>query len=841
METRIDESAVENEQRTKILLEEFREDSKKTQEVFMTRINTDLRGMKTTIDKVLTEQQSLSRKQAAHEQKFLAMDTTQNTLEQKMVTLDKTTSIRSSNLEQAQQQATALQSRRIDDVITKLQTERAQFVREQQQQQAQQQQQQRAPTQNTNNNNNNIPTKDELMTFQQVSSEQQAQRMEDFEKYQLARMTQFEDDQRQQLEQLLGDQQQQSPYPSRNQNQNPNGNPQQQQRNNGTPPPFPPQQLQNNSNSNSNSNNGNPPPFPPQQRNNQNHNGNPPPFPIPQQQQQRSPSNMPSSSSSMDEMDYGTATEQQLHQRLQEAQSRKQQLVDQLRDMQSQEDAYHGRGPSSSSSTKKNGANNTSSSSSNHPPPPPFASRTDPQQRSSSSSRQQPPQQENGHHDFRQDHNDSDHDSRNESSSPPSPPAPKRSMLRDRLGKSSGEELYQPATRRQFDDEDLDDEDDYDTDQDDYLSEDEKQQMQHERMMRRDPVAPPVEMGPRGSNSGTGGRGQQNKSRRTPPPPRGGVVGQQQFNADPTTRRDGMHADDDFLDSDVDHSNHGGSMRTKLGGMRAFKGDDQSPNDGIFNQDHDIGRRNTHNRGKKERNNNGGNDTAMMPPPPAGGRIHRKHGLDSPPKSDPIVDRKLEHFLIETMKDGPKPHFDKMMEDLLLEKYRPMFPWLKPGNVSFLRNVLITYLEHKGCQVDMDLSQSSAKATREWNQLLDVLSYELNLWTGETPKIIEEPDHQWGIYGSKNISLKTSQRSSNSPATSQQRSSSHPSQRGGNPPTNQRRETTQRPSIPSQNGNPPPNQRGVMSKKEAARRKQRNDKIFSVSADPTDMGKSMFN
>merc|ERR1719506_1557928 len=135
-----------------------------------------------------------------------------------------------------------------------------------------------------------------------------------------------------------------------------------------------------------------------------------------------------------------------------------------------------------------------------------------------------------------------------------------------------------------------------------------------------------------------------------------------------------------------------------------------------------------------------------------------------------------------------------MMEDLLLEKYRPMFPWLKPGNVSFLRNVLITYLEHKGCQVDMDLSQSSAKATREWNQLLDVLSYELNLWTGETPKIIEEPDHQWGIYGSKNISLKTSQRSSNSP----------------------------------------PNQRGVMSKKEAARRKQRNDKIFSVSADPTD-------
>merc|ERR1719506_1076578 len=67
-----------------------------------------------------------------------------------MVTLEKTTSIRSSNLEQAQQQATALQSRRIDDVITKLQTERAQFVREQQQQQAQQQQQ-RAPTQNTNN------------------------------------------------------------------------------------------------------------------------------------------------------------------------------------------------------------------------------------------------------------------------------------------------------------------------------------------------------------------------------------------------------------------------------------------------------------------------------------------------------------------------------------------------------------------------------------------------------------------------------------------------------------------------------------------------------------------
>mmetsp|Transcript_37804 Transcript_37804/g.42148 ORF Transcript_37804/g.42148 Transcript_37804/m.42148 type:complete len:308 (+) Transcript_37804:418-1341(+) len=263
-----------------------------------------------------------------------------------------------------------------------------------------------------------------------------------------------------------------------------------------------------------------------------------------------------------------------------------------------------------------------------------------------------------------------------------------------------------------------------------------------------------------------------------------------------------MHADTDGEENDI-------GVRQTLGGMRAFQGDEQLPNKNLFGSNEGGGTGPMGGSSSTSNSKKGRRSRTTLPPdntsrnkkpvaPIAGGsKIHRKHGLTTPPPSNPVLDRKLEHFIQETLKDGPKPHFDKEMEQLIYEKFHPLFSWLKPQNVTFLRSVLITYFNHQGCQVDMDLSEASPKARREWDQLLDILSYELHHWTGEIPKIIEEPNHQWGIYGSKNVQMK--------PKTT-------PQQGPG---------------------------RGI-TKEEAARRKRRNNKAFNVSTDPTDPSHSMF-
>ncbi|OEU23536.1 hypothetical protein FRACYDRAFT_267556 [Fragilariopsis cylindrus CCMP1102] len=105
----------------------------------------------------------------------------------------------------------------------------------------------------------------------------------------------------------------------------------------------------------------------------------------------------------------------------------------------------------------------------------------------------------------------------------------------------------------------------------------------------------------------------------------------------------------------------------------------------------------------------------------------------------------------------------------------------------------------------MDLREASPKALREWDQLLDLLSNELYQWTNETPEIIQEPNNQWGIYGSKNVRMKTT-----------------------TPPTNNNNNAN--------NGGP---QQQGMTKEEMLRRKRRNDKAFHVSTDPSDVNHRM--
>mmetsp|Transcript_11825 Transcript_11825/g.12706 ORF Transcript_11825/g.12706 Transcript_11825/m.12706 type:complete len:317 (-) Transcript_11825:75-1025(-) len=308
---------------------------------------------------------------------------------------------------------------------------------------------------------------------------------------------------------------------------------------------------------------------------------------------------------------------------------------------------------------------------------------------------------------------------------------------------------------------------------------------------------------PRGPGGGAGGGGpggqrQQQQGRR----------GEQ----DDPRRGGGGHSPNMMhADTDGEDNNNNEQVRQTLGGMRAFQGDEQLPNKNLFGSNEGGGTgpmggssSSTSNskKGRRSRTTLPPDNTSRNKKPVApiagGSKIHRKHGLTTPPPSNPVVERKLEHFIQETLKDGPKPHFDQEMEQLLYEKFHPLFSWLKPQNVTFLRSVLITYFNHQGCQVDMDLSEASPKARREWDQLLDILSYELQHWTGEIPKIIEEPNHQWGIYGSKNVQMK--------PKT-----------------------------TPQQQGQG----RGI-TKEEAARRKRRNNKAFNVSTDPTDPSHSMF-
>jgi hypothetical protein len=487
----------------------------------------------------------------------------------------------------------------------------------------------------------------------------------------------------------------------------------------------------------------------------------------------------------------GGATERQLQERLNEAQSRKEGLLNQLSEMQHQEDLYHGRsssadGPPGGGSTpgrtgqqqQQQQQQQQGSASELYDAPPSSPNGVNDRNNGGSRQHQRQPQ-------FEDDHIEDEIEEEEEEEEPP-----RRSMLRDRLGKASGEEMYKPKNgRRGGPADDFDDQDD-----DDMLSEEEERQFQHERMMRRDPVSPPVAMGPQRGGGGGGSAPRQQQQQQQ----RGGQ--RDRFNDDP--RRSGggrpsspnmMHSDPDFLDD-----NEADTVQQKLGSMRAFKGDEPLQSKSLFGND-PIGNNNSNGR------NNSSRKKQAAPAAAGGKKVHRTRGLTPPPASNPILDRKLEHFLKETLKDGPKPHFDKEMENLLLEKYQPLneYGWLKPANVAFLRSVLCTFLEHKGCQVEMDLREASPKALREWDQLLDLLSYELHQWTNETPEIFEEPNNQWGIYGSKNVRMKTTTTNNNNNVN---------------------------------NGSP---QQQGMTKEEMLRRKRRNDKAFHVSTDPSDVNHRM--
>jgi hypothetical protein len=144
-------------------------------------------------------------------------------------------------------------------------------------------------------------------------------------------------------------------------------------------------------------------------------------------------------------------------------------------------------------------------------------------------------------------------------------------------------------------------------------------------------------------------------------------------------------------------------------------------------------------RNNSDRDNNNNNNTPSM------GRHAARPEPVSPPDT-PVIDRKLQHFLQDTVDKGPRDHIDKAMDDLIMEKYQPVYPWLKPGNAQFLRSVLTTFLEHKGAQVEMDLRDASEQAAYEWDEQLHILSMELKRLTGSEPRIVPEGNNQWGIY-----------------------------------------------------------------------------------------------
>jgi hypothetical protein len=170
-------------------------------------------------------------------------------------------------------------------------------------------------------------------------------------------------------------------------------------------------------------------------------------------------------------------------------------------------------------------------------------------------------------------------------------------------------------------------------------------------------------------------------------------------------------------------SSKGGVLRDPVSSERSTA-DNKKERDGI------VGR---NQRGSR-------NDFAPVPPPSASTAANKNR------IGGPSIDDRLEHFLRETTKSGPQDHFNKEMESLLMEKYRPMYDWLTPNNALFLRNVLVTFMEHKGCQVEMDLKNATEQAAYEWEELLNILAFELYRLTGEEPKIVSEGSNKWGIY-----------------------------------------------------------------------------------------------
>lgn len=637
MDAKIDRTTQENIQRTQSMLNEFREDNKKTQETFLNRINSEVSGMKSSMDKVLQEQRDLQQKQNTQSASFANLEKAREEQSQKLLALEKTTSIRAQNLELNTNQEAKNQAQRLEAL------ERNAVA------------------------GGGSPQPGGSSTFQ--IEQQQNERMAAFEQSQLERMAAFEDSQRRELEDALRMHRESS-----------------------------------------------------QQQRNTNMGGGMNRNPGYQQEQAR-----------MDE------TERQLQERLEQAQSRKEELLEQLREMQEQEEMNSRQGQFQ-------------------------------QQRRS------PPGSPSSRFD----------DEEDEEKEPP-----RRRMMRDRLGKAGDEELYQPKGGRRSAGpmDDFDDEDDFEDRMDDRMrgmDREEERRMQHERMMRRDPVDPPEAMG---------GRRPQQRGRNGPGSPAGRY--------DPRRGRPSDDMMEDELAYGIGRDSSG--MRESLGKMRSFKGDEQLPNKPFDGQGGmgpmggsmgGMGRRGSPQQDRRAPPGQG--DRGMRSPQQQSGARQRRAGLSEPPPPNPVVDQKIEHFLKEILSDGPKPHFDKELENLLMVKYSPLFSWLKPANASFLRNVLVTYLQHKGCQVEMDLKNASPRAAHEWDELLNILSFELNQRTGEEPRIMEEPDNQWGIYGSKNMRMRIS-RNNNNAQQDRQRS------RGGG-----------------------------ITQEEAARRKRRNDKAFSVSTDPTD-------
>lgn len=680
VDQKIDRTTQENIERTQSMLNEFREDNKKTQETFMNRINTEVHGMKSTMDKVLNEQRELKQKQENQTANFANLERSRSEQAEKLLTLEKTTSIRAQNLERNANQAAVNSSQRLEAL------------------------------------ERNAGAGQEVNTSDFQLEHLQNERMAAFEQTQLERMAAFEESQRQQLEDSLRVHREAS------------------------------QQYQNTNN--------------PSGGTNSPHTMNSPEY--------------------LRERERMDDTEQRLQERLEEAQRRKEELLQQLQEMQEQEEMYRGNG---------NGP-------STPPPPPPYANPLDQQQKfqphlsppgSPSQFNANGPQQGSPSQFDRVQERDGFDPSRQprfEDEEEDDEEQPRRNMLRDRLGKASGEELYQPngvGRRGAASMDNFDDENDYDDRVDQRMRDvdpEEERRLQHDRMMRRDPISPPVAMGP----------GSQRVQKRQPP---GSPAGRY----DP--RRGGPS--DDMMEDELAYGiADDRGMHKTLSNMRSFKGDEQLPNQSLFDKSGAMGgamgmdrRGSTQQRGRRVPANQGdrGMRDQRQPPQQRPGPKQRRAGLSEGPPQNPAVDRKIEHFLVETLKNGPKPHFDKEMESLLMIKYSPLFSWLKPANVSFLRNVLITYLQHKGCQVEMDLKNASPKAAQEWGELLNILSFELKQRTGEEPRIMEEPGNQWGIYGSKNVRLKVSASS------------------GG---------------------------KSRVSTEEAARRKRRNDKAFIVSTDPTD-------
>jgi len=174
-------------------------------------------------------------------------------------------------------------------------------------------------------------------------------------------------------------------------------------------------------------------------------------------------------------------------------------------------------------------------------------------------------------------------------------------------------------------------------------------------MMRRDPAAPPVAMGGRGSQQqrGPGGQRQpqQGRRREQDDPRRGGGHSPNM-----------MHADTDGEENDI-------GVRQTLGGMRAFQGDEQLPNKNLFGSNEGGGTGPMGGSSSTSNSKKGRRSRTTLPPdntsrnkkpvaPIAGGsKIHRKHGLTTPPPSNPVLDRKLEHFIQETVKEGAKTTF----------------------------------------------------------------------------------------------------------------------------------------------------------------------------------------